>query len=468
MRRSLHVRIAAIGVAVMALTLVIVAALTYEQIRSGDRAEIDQLLMQELRAVRDGLPAELRAAAGPDGITGATEADLAVQRFLAVHPGSRRHLTIIEIGAQQFSTRAGPADVEELQQNGELPSGTAGTLQTVDSESGPLRILKAPIVADSGQLGDVTVIGSLSAGRAQATEALVRIALAGLIGLAVGALTLLLAVRRALQPVGALAAAASSADLSDLGARVPEPRRSDEVGLMAQEFNRMLARIGTDHERSQQLLSAVSHELRTPLAVARGHLEMFETLGPSKGNTAADTAAVVRRELDRLSRVVDDLTAISRGDLGRETAREPVFVPDVLADLRSRIDGLGLDNVHFGESAHVVILGDDDRLTQALLNLVVNADTHTPDGTRTDVTTRVADGKVVFEVTDDGPGIDAEILGTVFDPFVTTRTGGPERTSGLGLSVVKAITEAQGGNVHARSDRDGTTIALRLPIDSRS
>ena len=216
---------------------------------------------------------------------------------------------------------------------------------------------------------------------------------------------------------------------------------------MAREFNRMLERISRDQQRRRQLLSAVSHELRTPLAVAGGHLELFETLGPPDGTSPADTAAVVRRELDHVGRIVDDLTAVSRGDLGGATAREPVFAPDMLTTLRHRLDGLGIGDVQFARAPSVVLLGDEDRLAQALLNLVVNARTYTPIGTPVHVRAHSGGGRVIFQVIDEGRGIDPTVLASVFEPFVTTRPAGASRATGLGPTVVKAVTEAQGGQV---------------------
>mgnify|MGYP001016412362 CR=1 FL=1 len=113
----------------------------------------------------------------------------------------------------------------------------------------------------------------------------------------------------------------------------------------------------------------------------------------------------------------------------------------------------------------VVALGDEDRLTQALLALVVNARTHTPPGTPVSVRTESVDGHVAFRVSDTGPGLAPDVAERAFEPFVTTKSLGPGRTSGLGLSVVKAVTEAQGGNVALRSGADGTTVAVALPLD---
>lgn len=451
----------------MALMLAIVALLTHQLIRVSGRQDLDRVLRQELAEVRLRLPEQLQSAAGGDGTASAAELDLAIQRFLATHPGSDRHLTVIQIGSRQLSTRDGPVALELLQLEGALPAGELGSLVTVDSAAGPLRVLSAPLTAGQEELGTVTIVGPLSGSGAQADEALRRIALAGFIGLAIGGILLLLAVRRALQPVHALATAARSVDLTDLQARIPDPPRpDDEVGLMAHEFNRMLERISKDERQRRELLSAVSHELRTPLAVAVGHLELFDSLGPSEAASAADTVAVVRRELDRLGRIVDDLTAVSRGDLSGTTAREPVFAPDVLAALRHRLDGLGIHGIQFAEAPPVVFIGDEDRVAQALLNLVVNARTHTPVATPVRVGAHSDNGHVVFEVVDQGPGIDPAVLPTVFEPFTTTRTGGAARASGLGLTVVKAVTEAQGGQVALVSGSGGTTVSLSFALDS--
>jgi signal transduction histidine kinase len=464
-RSSLLVRIAAIALSVMALTMLLAAVLTQQLIRVEYRQELDRLLSQELTEVRLGLPAELQAARGTDGVTDAAEVELAVQRYLALNPGSARHLTVIQVESKVFSTQDGPPDLQELQRENGLPAGVGGTLTTVDSPVGPLRMLTASLESDGSAIGTLTVVGPLTPGRAQATQAFGRIGLASVIGLLVGGVLLVFALRRALQPVHDLAAAARSADLGDLDVRVPEPDTHDEVATMAREFNRMLERIGDDERRRSQLLSAISHELRTPLAVARGHLELLETLGTDDQHTVADTAGVARAELDRLGRIVDDLTAINRGDTAAESIREPVFAPDVLQALENRTAGLDLDGISIEPAPPVVLVGDEDRMTQALLNLVMNARTHTPPGTAITVDAVVDGDHLAFRVTDEGPGIESALLHTVFDPFVTTKTEGAGRTSGLGLTVVKAVTEAQGGTVDLSSGPRGTAIQLRFPID---
>ena len=458
-------RIAAIALSVMALTMLLAAVLTQQLIRVEYRQELDRLLHQEMTEVRLGLPAELEVARGPDGVADAAEVELAVQRYLALNPGSDRHLTIIQVGPKVFSTRDGPPDLQQLQRENGLPPGVGGTLTTVGSSVGSLRILTASLDSDGSPFGTLTVVGPLTPGRAQATQAFGRIGLASAAGLLVGGVLLVFALRRALQPVHDLAAAARSADLGDLDVRVPEPDTHDEVATMAREFNRMLERIGQDEQRRSQLLSAISHELRTPLAVARGHLELLETLGPDSRQAAVDTAGVAREELDRLARIVDDLTAITRGDTAADTASEPVFAPDVLEALHLRTAGLELDGVRIEPAPPVVLIGDEDRMTQALLNLVMNAHTHTPPGTPISVDAVLEGDHIAFRVIDQGPGIEPALLPTVFDPFVTTKTKGEGRASGLGLTVVGAVTEAQGGTVELSSGPHGTAVRLIFPID---
>jgi signal transduction histidine kinase len=199
--------------------------------------------------------------------------------------------------------------------------------------------------------------------------------------------------------------------------------------------------------------------------VARGHLELLETLGPDSRQAVVDTAGVAREELDRLGRIVDDLTAITRGDTASDTASEPVFAPDVLEALHLRTAGLELEGVTIEPAPPVVLIGDEDRMTQALLNLVMNARTHLRPVRQSASTPWWRGDHLAFRVIDEGPGIEPALLPTVFDPFVTTKTKGEGRASGLGLTVVKAVTEAQGGTVELSSGPHGTAVRLSFPID---
>jgi len=471
---ALHVRLTATALAVMAATLAGAALATAELIRVGDRTSLDQLLLDEADLLRRDLRDLVLRQAGADGALSADEAALAAQAYLKLHDGSARHLVVLQTEGRAQRSDYGPPALVDLAEGQDLPTGQPGRLSTAPSAEGDVRVLNTPIEAGGQQVGTALLVGSLEPGRAQARDALERIALAGGTGLLLGGAVLVVAVRRATAPLRHLARAARDVDLAALPerpVRLPGADRGDEVGVVAAEVERMLARISRDEALRRQLLAAVSHELRTPLAVAQGHLEVFElTAGPAGDGDAAATAAVLRRELDRLARIVDDLTAVTRGGSADTAETEAVFVPDLLTAVAERSQGLGLVGVDVQserEAPPVVIAGDEDRVVQALLNLVLNARTHTPPGTRVRVAARLReDGWVVLDVADDGPGMDPAVADVAFEPFVTTRDSGDQRGSGLGLSVVRAVTLAQGGRVDLATGPGGTTVSLAFPQET--
>lgn len=280
-------------------------------------------------------------------------------------------------------------------------------------------------------------------------------------------MALVLVTHRALQPLQDLARTARAVAVDGPVTRAPAPRRQDEVGQVTEEFNRMLDGMAADADRRQQLLAAVSHELRTPLAVAQGHLEVFEhTVGGSgvgAGGEAVALAGVVRAELERIARLVDDLSSIGRGVLATEVVIGPVFMPDLFAELHGRLDALGLGHVRIVDPPPLVLELDQGRVAQSLLNLVRNAVQHTPEGTFVEVSATAVGTTARIRVADRGPGIPDNLKDRAFDAFVTSRREGSQRRSGLGLTVVKALTEAQGGTVTLRTGEAGTTVDLRFP-----
>ena len=455
----LPTRLAVIGVSFLAATLLVVGVLAYEMIRVAGRRDVDRTLHSELAAVSAGFPPLL---AGKPSL-GAEELRRAAQQYLAAHPGSDRHLTVFSFGDDEISTNEGPAQLLDLRRDTGLPRGTLGRLTTVDTDEGPVRVLSAPLAAGGAVAGRVVIAGPLDDARTVAGRALVRMGVAGVIGLVLGGGGLVFATRRALRPVRQLAEAARATGGGDLGARAPQPRHDDEIGELAREFNRMLDRLRDHTEQRRRLVAAVSHELRTPLAVARGHLEMFETLGGDRESALA-LAATLRAEVDRLARIVDDLGALAHADGDPVVEFQPVFAPDVLDDLRQRLAGLGLDHVAVGQAPPVVVEADPARLGQSLLNLVLNAHRHTPPGTAVRVDGEQDGAELCLSVRDDGPGIDPTIRADVFEPFVTTRGDGSGRGAGLGLAVVKTLTEAQGGRVEMDSGPGGTSVTVRLPL----
>jgi signal transduction histidine kinase len=452
---SLTTRVVVRSLVVMAVVIGGVVLLTRELVRVSGRADVDRVLREEATMLGEAFGDQLPSAAGLDGVLSAPEAEHAARRALTVRPSSASHVALLTVGGVRLQAAGGPARVAAMLRGSEAPGSDPGRIRSLDTVAGPVRVLDTTVIDDTGAaVATVTVAAPLEQPRDTAASVLRRAALAGAIGIAVGGLALWLVVRKSLRPLRQVSAAAESIAPTDLTARVPVPATDDEVAELATGLNEMLDRIETADENRRRYLAAISHEVRTPLAVAEGHLELLGT----------DDAAVVRHELERLRRVLDDLMAVARGSDEIDVQREAVFLPDLFDAVRTRVAALPYATaVTLDSPPPAVLLGDQARLEQCVANLVANAIDHNPSGTEVTLTARADETSVALTVADNGTGIDPAVLPHVFEPFTTTRTDGRGRTSGLGLAVVHALVEAQGGTTHVDSGPTGTRATITLP-----
>jgi two-component system OmpR family sensor kinase len=296
-------------------------------------------------------------------------------------------------------------------------------------------------------------------------------------------------VRTSLRPLREVEKTAAEIAAGDLTQRVPESDARTEVGRLSRAFNAMLSQIesafrareASEHsalaseERMRRFVADASHELRTPLTSIRGFAELYRQGAVPDPESLDRVMRRVEDEAARMGLLVEDLLLLARLDQQRPLALEPVdlleVAGDVVHDARvlapDRTIGLEL----LGESAPVV-LGDESRLRQVVMNLVSNAVTHTPAGTPVAVTLEVTpaedDGpdRVQLSVTDHGPGLSEDDRAQVFerfyraDPSRTRAAGG----SGLGLSIVAALVAAHGGRVGVQSaPGEGSRFLVELP-----
>jgi PAS domain S-box-containing protein len=224
--------------------------------------------------------------------------------------------------------------------------------------------------------------------------------------------------------------------------------------------------------RKDEFLGMLSHELRNPLAPIRNSAYILKHADPA-GEQAARARAVIERQAEHLTRLVDDLldvTRISRGKI--ELRRSRVDLREVVhraaEDLRPQMDDRGIVFRSALPDGSVPADVDTTRITQLVGNLLHNAAKFTPRGGEVTLTLTVADGEAVVVVRDTGAGVDPALLPTIFEPFVQAdRTlARTEGGLGLGLALVKAIAEMHGGSVHAASAGTGSgaefTVRLRL------
>jgi two-component system OmpR family sensor kinase len=280
-------------------------------------------------------------------------------------------------------------------------------------------------------------------------------------------------VRRGLRPLRDMAGTADAIAGGDLARRVPEERSGTEVGRLGVALNKMLTEIegafaekSASEERLRQFVSDASHELRTPLTSIRGYAELLRRGGFSDLDGQRRALVRIEEEATRMGGLVEDLLLLAELDRGRPLRAEPV-------DLH-RICAHAVDDSNAFEHQHrlalqpgppVMVLGDDERLTQVAHNLVRNALAHTPAGTTVTAVTGT-DGAMGFvRVTDNGPGIDPLKQARVFDRFYQ---GDPSRSgggTGLGLAIVRAIAVALGGSTEiATPAGGGASLTVKIPL----
>jgi signal transduction histidine kinase len=270
----------------------------------------------------------------------------------------------------------------------------------------------------------------------------------------------------------------------DLDARAPD-NGGDEVAAVARSFNKMADEL-TSRARAleasdtarRQLLADVSHELMTPLTAMRGYIE---TLGMHELQLDSPTRErylqIVTEETHRLERIIGDLLDLARLEGGGSAMRrERVNVDAIFRRVAARhereLREHGVRLVAQVDPGAEHVMGDSDRLEQALQNLAANALRHTAEGGEILLKSSVAPAGSMLIVRDSGPGIPEEHLPLIFERFYKVDTarkaaGG----SGLGLSIVKAIVERHGGRISARND-SGAVFEILLPrqreTDTRS
>jgi signal transduction histidine kinase len=330
-------------------------------------------------------------------------------------------------------------------------------------------MLVRPLIADHNVVGILQVAVPL-----REVEQTLRLLMISL--LAAGAIILIAGVRggawlaaRALSPVGEIARTAQQiVRAEDLGQRVPAAPADDELGQLTDTINEMLERLQELFSAQRRFVADVSHELRTPLTAMRGNLEILRR-GAVRDPVALDQSlAAMEREANRLVRLVGDLLLLAQAEAGLSIRHEPVALDELVLEVVRELHPLAVGVALTPEIAEQVeVMGDRDRLKQALLNVVVNALQHTPPGGCVYVALDRVDGHAELRISDTGEGIAEEDLPRVFDRFYradkarSRGTGG----AGLGLAIVKWIAEAHDGSARAISvPGQGSTFVLELPV----
>ena len=338
-------------------------------------------------------------------------------------------------GSTELQTAWGPVYLEVQPLRDQQDTGAFAVAYFVDDELVPLhRVLRNYAVAAVAALVLVTSIAAWQAGRL-------------------------------LAPVRTLRDTAREISETDLSRRIPEVG-NDDLSDLTRTFNAMLERLEHAFQGQRAFLDDAGHELRTPLTILRGHLELLDEADPEEVDRTRD---LLLDEVDRMSRLVDDMILLTKADRPGFLSVESRDVAGLVDEVAAKVRGLGDRRwtVEARATGHADL--DEHRLTQALVQLSQNAVKHTRPGDQ--VALGSADGgpdgagdAVRIWVRDTGPGVQDDDKQRIFTRFARGTEGPPDDGVGLGLSIVSAIVGAHAGSVHVEdASPRGSRFVITLP-----
>ncbi len=353
----------------------------------------------------------------------------------------------------------------------ELAAARSSSL-VVDRESVPGVRNRARLLATTARASDgsplVVIVGTALDERDEAVRNLTALLAIG------GPIALLLAsaagygvASAALRPVDDMRRRAAEISGVGSGERLPVAPSGDEIRRLGETLNAMLGRIDAALAHERAFVADASHELRTPLAILKTELELA-LRGEQSAEELRRAIASAGEETDRLTRLAEDLLVIARSDQGGLPVHpEPLAVGGLLEAVRARFaaragnEGRALT---VAEGAERTLVADRLRLEQALANLVENALSHGEGTVR--MWARETAEAMELHVTDDGAGPPAEFLAQAFERFSRADAARGRGGAGLGLSIVRAVARAHGGEAHLRTAPGGAGFDAWISLPS--
>jgi two-component system OmpR family sensor kinase len=278
-----------------------------------------------------------------------------------------------------------------------------------------------------------------------------------------------------LKPLEAVEDTAEAIAAGDLSARLPAAKPDTEVGRLTTSLNTMLARIEESftarvesENKLRRFVADASHELRTPLTAIRGFAELHRQGAVVGEDKTKELINRIEKESVRMGSLVQDLLLLARLDQSRELAKEPVDLNTIITEAVASAKAAGPNHpieIELGAS-EIFVLGDSQRIHQVIANLLANARTHTPNGTKISITAMQGASETNIEVSDNGPGLSKADQKRIFERFYRadpSRVRNSIDGSGLGLSIVDAVMKAHGGYVSVKSEEGaGATFTLHF------
>jgi two-component system, OmpR family, sensor kinase len=333
-------------------------------------------------------------------------------------------------------------------------SGTAH----VDSPAGELEVA-VQTIEQGDQTGALVVVTNLDRARDGLRDTMRTYAIVALLVLLLVTGAAFWLSGRLLAPLRTLRETADDITETDLSQRLPVTG-NDDITALTRTFNGMLDRLEAAFVGQRQFLDDAGHELKTPLTVLRGHLELLDTDNP---DDVAETRLLLLDEIDRMARLVGDLILLAKSDRPDFLRLRQVDVGALTADVVAKARGLGEREWTVDAVADAEVEADEQRLTQALLQLADNAVKHTAPGDPVAIGSDTNGSEVRVWVRDTGPGVPAADRQLIFERFGRSAVPPGDEGFGLGLSIVGAIVRAHGGTVAVEDAEPGARFVLTLP-----
>ncbi|MEO1691557.1 MAG: ATP-binding protein [Cyanobacteria bacterium J06631_6] len=337
----------------------------------------------------------------------------------------------------------------------------SGEIKLDNPSTGNIIYDAEPIKTTEQTLGVIVAVHTTAGEQQEAVESLDVIIETIIVIIAISLALAWLTTGKILAPLRKLTNTAKLINEANLNRRF-DARGDGELAELAKTFNGMMGRIESAFITQRNFINDAGHELRTPITIIRGHLELLEIIN-ADSLARQETISLVLDELDRMNRLVNDLILLARAERHDFLQIETIELTSFVAELFNKLQRLGERNWHLdNQILSGTMMGDRQRITQAIINLANNAVQHTIVDSLIVFGAKFEGSNVEFWLRDTGNGIAASEQERIFDRFARVKNSRRRSEgSGLGLSIVKAVVEAHGGAINLQSKLGiGSTFTL--------
>jgi two-component system sensor histidine kinase ArlS len=276
--------------------------------------------------------------------------------------------------------------------------------------------------------------------------------------------------KNVLNPIAEMTKMAREITAQNLNLRLNVTNAKDELKELIVTFNEMMDRIEAAYNKQNQFVSDASHELRTPISVIQGYARMLERWGKDDPEVLNEAIEAIEQEAENMKELVDKLLFIARNDKDTLVLEEKLFsLSEMMEELVKETRMVDKDHIiEDSIETGIEIVGDRNRLKQAMRIFVDNAQKYTEPGKKIEISLKKENNTAVLSVKDSGCGIDSRDIQSIFDRFYRADRSRDRNKGGhgLGLSIARIIILRHGGKIHVKSKLgEGSVFSVILKLE---